>query len=459
MDDVPAGPASPEPRRPSLSVVVPVRNGGTDFECCLRRLRDSSWTDFELIVVDDGSTDDSGRTGSPDGSDRGAARSAPRPGRRPQPRGPARLGALIFFLDADVAVYPGTLARGMTRFLADPSLTALFGSYDDRPPAPGVVSQFRNLLHHYVHQQGDFQDDTRPAHTFWTGCGMIRREVFLDFGGFDPRLYPRPAIEDIELGYRLTRAGHRIVLARDVARDAPQAVVARRDDPHRHLPPRRPLDAPDQAERDDRDRSQRQADPEAVRDAHRARPDGGRGVPARTGAGFVVALGSAAIVGLNRDFYKFLQATRGPALRGGRPAAPPALLHLLRRIGLHRPGSMALPAECEEGRRPRPGRADRPRRQTHSPALPGPGRTEAGTLDRTTKVAVIRTDRRRGGVAEALALIADDLPHAGPGRSRAGHHPEPRNPRSSLGLHASRHPLGDGGCRPRRGSRLGHHRE
>jgi uncharacterized protein (DUF362 family) len=30
-------------------------------------------------------------------------------------------------------------------------------------------------------------------------------------------------------------------------------------------------------------------------------------------------------------------------------------------------------------------------------------------LDRTTKVAVIRSDRRRGGVAEALALIADDL--------------------------------------------------
>src|SRR6202044_1998718 len=55
-----------------------------------------------------------------------------------------------------------------------------------------------------------------PAHTFWTGCGAIRRSVFLEYGGFDPRLYPRPAIEDIELGYRLTRTGHRIVLARDV---------------------------------------------------------------------------------------------------------------------------------------------------------------------------------------------------------------------------------------------------
>ena len=59
MDDVPAGPASPGPRRPSLSVVVPVRNGGRDFERCLRRLRDSHLADFELIVVDDGSTDDS----------------------------------------------------------------------------------------------------------------------------------------------------------------------------------------------------------------------------------------------------------------------------------------------------------------------------------------------------------------------------------------------------------------
>ena len=69
MDDVPAGPASPELRRPSLSVVVPVRNGGRDFERCLRRLRDSFLTDYELIVIDDGSTDDSA-AGRPGGGDR-----------------------------------------------------------------------------------------------------------------------------------------------------------------------------------------------------------------------------------------------------------------------------------------------------------------------------------------------------------------------------------------------------
>jgi GT2 family glycosyltransferase len=216
MDDVPAGPASPELRRPSLSVVVPVRNGGRDFELCLLRLRDSFLTDYELIVIDDGSTDDSAGL---------AARAGATVYRHSTPQGPAAArnwGArvasapLIFFLDADVALHPRTLGRALARFEIDRGLAALFGSYDASPTAPGIVSQYRNLLHHFVHQQGTFEQNIRPAHTFWTGCGLIRRDVFLAFGGFDPGLYPRPAIEDIELGYRLTRAGHRIVLARDV---------------------------------------------------------------------------------------------------------------------------------------------------------------------------------------------------------------------------------------------------
>ena len=90
MDDVPAGPASPGPRRPSLSVVVPVRNGGSDFERCLRRLRDSTWTDYELIVVDDGSTDGSAALAQAMGADRGPARAAARDPPRPAISAPAR---------------------------------------------------------------------------------------------------------------------------------------------------------------------------------------------------------------------------------------------------------------------------------------------------------------------------------------------------------------------------------
>jgi glycosyltransferase involved in cell wall biosynthesis len=218
MDDVPPGPTAPEPRRLALSVVIPVHNGGHDFERCLRRLRDSVGADFdfELIVVDDGSTDGSADVARAfgarvlcNGGTKGPA-SARNEGAK------AATTELVFFLDADVAVHPNTLARAVARFDADPSRVALFGSYDDEPPAPGVVSRFRNLLHHFVHQQGHFEDDVRPARTFWTGCGAIRRQDFLDAGGFDPQLYTRPAIEDIEFGYRLTRRGAKILLARDV---------------------------------------------------------------------------------------------------------------------------------------------------------------------------------------------------------------------------------------------------
>ncbi len=216
MDEYPAGPASPGPWSLPLSVVIPVHNGGRDFERCLQGLRDSSRTDFECVVVDDGSTDGSGALAEQFGA---------RVIRHDTPKGPAaarNVGALaasnslIFFLDADVAIHEQTIALALRRFEADGDLVGLFGSYDDRPASRGWISQFRNLLHHYVHQTGVFVDDVRPARTFWTGCGFINRDIFINLGGFDPLRYRRPAIEDIELGYRISRAGHKLVLARDV---------------------------------------------------------------------------------------------------------------------------------------------------------------------------------------------------------------------------------------------------
>jgi GT2 family glycosyltransferase len=61
-----------------------------------------------------------------------------------------------------------------------------------------------------VHQQGDPE-----ASTFWAGCGAVRRSVFEATGGFDTDQFVR-AIEDIELGYRMRDAGHRILLDRDL---------------------------------------------------------------------------------------------------------------------------------------------------------------------------------------------------------------------------------------------------
>ncbi len=119
-------------------------------------------------------------------------------------------GELLFFLDADVCVRTNTLLKVIQAFEMDPSLAALIGSYDDDPAAPDFLSQYRNLMHAYVHQSG-----AENASTFWSGCGAIRRSIFLEQSGFDES-YDRPAIEDIELGYRLVRAGQKIILDRDL---------------------------------------------------------------------------------------------------------------------------------------------------------------------------------------------------------------------------------------------------
>jgi cellulose synthase/poly-beta-1,6-N-acetylglucosamine synthase-like glycosyltransferase len=122
----------------------------------------------------------------------------------------AATGEIVLFLDADVCVAPDTLSKIGDEFSWDPDLSALMGSYDDSPSEQNFVSQYRNLMHYFVHQNG-----RREATTFWAGCGAVRRQVFLDVGGFDER-YGTPAIEDIELGYRLSRAGLKLALRADL---------------------------------------------------------------------------------------------------------------------------------------------------------------------------------------------------------------------------------------------------
>jgi glycosyltransferase involved in cell wall biosynthesis len=122
----------------------------------------------------------------------------------------AAAGKYLVFIDADVRVHPDTLAHLARTFATDETVDAVFGSYDAMTSAPNFVSHYKNLFHHYVHQSSH-----EEASTFWSGCGAIKRSVFLDVGGFDPE-FERPTVEDIELGIRLRKAGHRIVLNKQV---------------------------------------------------------------------------------------------------------------------------------------------------------------------------------------------------------------------------------------------------
>jgi hypothetical protein len=112
------------------------------------------------------------------------------------------------FVDSDVAAHPDALALMERTMSEHEEIAALFGSYDAHPRGPGLVNRYKNLQHHYIHQHSQ-----REASSFWTGLGAIRTSVFHSMGGFNEEY---PHIEDIELGARLRRAGHRIWLCREV---------------------------------------------------------------------------------------------------------------------------------------------------------------------------------------------------------------------------------------------------
>jgi len=189
-----------------ISVVIPVHNASAMLGRCLAALKTSTYQNFECVVVDDGSTDDSAALAAASGARVIATGGQHGPAyARNRGAGTAE-GEILFFIDADVTVQSGTLAKIAKAFEQNAALDALIGSYDEDPAEPNFLSQYKNLMHCFVHQQG-----RRRASTFWTGCGAIRRHVFEKFRGFDES-YVRPSIEDIELGARLIRGGKSIEL-------------------------------------------------------------------------------------------------------------------------------------------------------------------------------------------------------------------------------------------------------
>lgn len=194
-----------------LSVIIAVYNGGKELALCLQALAASTCPPDEIIVVDDASTDGSASMAAKLGASVLQLPNGPRGPARARNQGAAAArGDVLVYMDADVVCHPDTLGLVKTYLTKKPEVAALFGSYDADPPAPGLVSRYKNLLHHYIHQHGRSE-----ASTFWAGCGAIRREVFRAVGGFDES-YLSAAVEDIELGARLRRRGYRIRLCPNI---------------------------------------------------------------------------------------------------------------------------------------------------------------------------------------------------------------------------------------------------
>ncbi len=229
---------------PRISVIIPVFNGARTLPKVLVALTETNPAPAEVIVVDDGSTDNSARlatefecqvirleqnVGAAAETKRGAQKAT---------------GDILFFTDADVVVPRetfGLLAAAFAReaweseetlegYLSQ-DVVGVVGLLDPQIPYTNFASQYKNLWMYFTYSQftAPSKDSivvpanrsavSADAQTpqaiglFYTSAAAMKRGTFLELGGFDENYRGASIAEDTEFGQRAWARGAKIILA------------------------------------------------------------------------------------------------------------------------------------------------------------------------------------------------------------------------------------------------------
>ena len=190
--------------RPKLSVVMPVHNAALYLDESIRSVLQQTFQDFELLLLNDASTDGSGEA---------LREGARRDGRIRLLQAPTRLGlpgsadlvmqearaAICARMDADDVCHPDRLRAQREALIRRPDVV-LVGSLWEGIDARGRTVRPRDRWR-LAHRS--------PYAPFPHGSIMLRREAFLEVGGYRG---PCAFWEDLDLYYRLATRGRVLVL-------------------------------------------------------------------------------------------------------------------------------------------------------------------------------------------------------------------------------------------------------
>ncbi len=183
---------------PPVSVIVCTHNGATTLPECLEGVRGLSYPDFELIVVDDGSSDNSAEIARAHGAilvemDHGGLSAARNAGVK------RARGEVVAFLDDDAYPDPDWL-QYLVAALRESGHAGVGGP--NLPPDDGIVAECvaaapGGPIHVLI-------SDREAEHV--PGCNMaFRKSALSEIGGFDERF--RVAGDDVDVCWRLQEAG------------------------------------------------------------------------------------------------------------------------------------------------------------------------------------------------------------------------------------------------------------
>lgn len=187
-----------------ISIVIPTYNMATTIGMCLDAAFSSEYENFEVVVVDDHSKDNSveiikkypcklicleNRSGTSKARNMGALNSS---------------GEIIFFTDADCLLQRDTLSIVNKTFDKSQSDVVMGGTYTRMPYDMSFFSIFQSVFVNYSETRHS-EPDYIAAHAM-----IIDAQIFKKSGGFPENFLP--IIEDVEFSHRLRRAGFKFVM-------------------------------------------------------------------------------------------------------------------------------------------------------------------------------------------------------------------------------------------------------
>ncbi|MBI5049876.1 MAG: glycosyltransferase family 2 protein [Nitrospirae bacterium] len=183
-----------------LSIVIPTYNAERFMTNLLDSIFKSEFKDFEVVIVDDCSTDNTVK----------AAQKYPvRVIEQEKNEGPAKArnigveaakGDIIFFLDSDVIVLDGSIKEIHDYFLMNPSAKCVIGVCATEPLNKGFVPRYMAIFE-YIHLIGT--KDSKVS-VFAPRCGAIKKDFFRELGGYSES-YKGADVEDFELARRINK--------------------------------------------------------------------------------------------------------------------------------------------------------------------------------------------------------------------------------------------------------------
>jgi glycosyltransferase involved in cell wall biosynthesis len=199
-------------QRRKVSIAVSAHNEAAHIRATLESILGNSFDDFELIVVDDASSDETSQLlASVTDARLRVIRNVVRAGPAVSLNTAARLatGEFIFFTDADCIVARDWLGQGLRAFRAaggceDGSQTIIGVEGDIYYPVVPNSIRYKVPCNPFYHSFS--RRISRPARDFASGNIAFRREVFLALGGFNEADYGS-ARQDTEFAWRALKAG------------------------------------------------------------------------------------------------------------------------------------------------------------------------------------------------------------------------------------------------------------